>query len=316
MKKLLSKIIVFCLVILFAKFETIAQITISNSYLLPQVKKGTTYIAMKDPNSPLAAAYVDAAIKNWTFSKVKCIQYKEVEQHISPNASFITIGGTMTSSDNPNANFETRVFLELWTTNGKFTYDPKKRRHFNHEDKIVLATYELFPDHLTQVNPSLLYKIDYDASGHLKNWSDGIYGNILQMICSSLALEKERTYKEEFQNIGLLKNLSNTTLYIPEYALIKYSKNSGDESKKQDEKELLADYPFPYKILSTQELNDKINNTESPIFYLLLIRSGNDRIVTISNSKNGEIIYSSFSGSSPCLKSSDLKSIAKTITKE
>ncbi|WNM19770.1 hypothetical protein [Flavobacterium capsici] len=315
MKPFRFKQLLLNLLALAAMATTSAQISISNTDELAKIKDGTTYIAMKDPASPKAAAFVAAAKKYWTFSKIECIAYKEVEQHIQPNASFITIGGKMSSSNSPTANTETRVFLELWTTNGKYTYDSKKRRHFNQADKISLATFELFPDYLTQANPSSLYRIDYDASGHLKNWGDGVFGNMLQMLCTSLTVGQVREYKEEFMDTNEVKALASTTLYLPDYVLTKFSKNSGDESKKYEEKELLADYPFSYKVVSIEELNTKINTSDTNIYYLLLIKSGNDHFVTVTNSKTGLIVYSNFSGSGFNLKASDLKTLAKAAGK-
>jgi hypothetical protein len=140
-----------------------AQITITNTAEVAKIKQGTTYFAMKDPASPKAAAYVDAIKKAWTLSKVECIKYTDVEKNIAPNNSFVTIGANMTTSNSTLTSTETRIYLELWTTNGQYTYDPKKRRHFNQADKIVVATIELFADFYAQNNPSALYKIDYDA---------------------------------------------------------------------------------------------------------------------------------------------------------
>ena len=316
MRLFYNNFITFCVVSLLGIFTVSAQVSITNTSLLSKVKEGTTYIAMKDPKSPKAAAYVAAANKFWTFSKVACIAYKEVEQHIQPNASFITISGSISSSNNSSANTETRVFLELWTTNGKYTYDPKKRRHFNQEDKISIATIELFPDYNTQANPNWLYSLDYDASGHLKNWGDGIYSNMLQMLCTALTIGQERQYKEEFIDAKQVNALSSTSLYLPNYVLTKFLKNSGDESNKYEEKELMKDYPFSYKIVSIEELNTKIINSDTNIYYLLLIKTGNERFVTVTNSITGTIIYSSFSSSSTSLKSSDLKLLAKTISKQ
>ena len=305
----------FILIAFFTVSKNSAKVSITNIDQLSKIKDGTTFIAMKNPNAPAAIAFVTAAEKYWTFSRIKCISYKEVEQNITPDASFITIGGSMSDSNSASANTETRVYLEFWTTNGNFKYDPKKRRHFEQEDKISLATMELFPDYLTQANPSLLYKSDYDASGHLKNWSDGMFGNMLQMLCTSLSKAQIRQYKEEYNEQNLVNSLSSTTLYLPEYVLTKFSKNSGDESNKQEEKELMKDYPYSYKIVSTDELNNAINNPEISIYYLLLIKSGNNRFITITNSKTGLIIYSNYSAGSSSLKPSDLKSLAKSISK-
>lgn len=316
MKTFRYKVLLYSAFSLVVNYKSTAQISIANTDQLAKIKDGTTYLAMKDPKAPKAAAFVAAAEKYWTFSKIKCISYKEVEQNITPTSSFITIGGSMSDSNSASANSETRVYLEFWTTNGNFKYDPKKRRHFDQADKISLATMELFPDFLTQSNPSLLYKMEYDANGHLKNWSDAIFGNMLQMLCTSLTKAQNRQYKEEYNDQSLVNTLSSTTLYLPKYVLTKFSKNAGEESNKQDEKELMKDYPYSYKVVTTEELNTLINDPEATVYYLLLIKSGNNRFITITNSKTGLIIYSNYSGGSTSLKPSDLKSLAKSISKQ
>src|SRR6476620_5782432 len=113
------------------------QIAISNTNAIANLKNGTTFFAMKDPASPKAAAFVEAIKKTWIINKVECIKYTDVEKNIAPNNSFVTVTANMMSS-NASANSDTHVYLELWTTNGKFTYDAKKRKHFNQEDKIAI----------------------------------------------------------------------------------------------------------------------------------------------------------------------------------
>jgi len=267
---------------------------------------------MKDPAAPKAAAFVETIRKNWSFSKVECIKYTDVEKNIAPNNSFITIGAKMTSS-NSTALSETDFQLELWTTNGKFVYDPKKRKHFNPEDKILIASIQLFPDFFLQNNPSSAYKTDYDSSGHLKNWGPGILGNYIQQLISLLNKAETREAKIDFLNKNELSNIS--TLYIPDYVLTKFSKNSDDESKKLDPKEVSEGTALNCKILTSDELNTKILTEDGAFYYLLLIKTNNGKWVTVTNSQTGEIIYSA-SGSSANFKPGDLKDLQKAIQKK
>jgi hypothetical protein len=299
-----QSILLFALAIL--PFLGFSQIAISNTSEIEKIKTGTTFFAMKDPASPKAAAYVDVIKKNWSLSKVECIKYTDVEKNIAPNNSFVTIGANMISS---NSSTETDFNLELWTTDGKFVYDPKKRKHFNQEEKIVIASVALFPDFTTQNNPSTVYKMDYDAAGHLKNWSAAILGNYIQQITALLNKAETREAKTEFSNKAELGKMG--TLYIPDYVLTKFSKNDGDENKKQDEKEITDGVGLTCKFLTTQELGAKITTSETPFYYLLFIKTNTSRYVTVTNSKTGEIIYSAFSGGSGNFKSGDLKAIAK-----
>ncbi|MEO5776866.1 MAG: hypothetical protein ABIQ27_08170 [Flavobacterium sp.] len=311
--KLKTSLLYFIIIILPA--ISFSQIAITNTAEIAKIKAGNTFFAMKDPASPKAAAYVEAIKKTWTLSKVECIKYTDVEKNIAPNNSFVTIGANMTSSNSTMESTETRIYLELWTTNGNYTYDPKKRKHFNQADKISLATIELFADFTAQNYPSSLYKMDYDASGHLENWSSNIIANYIQQL--TMLLNKGETreiktafYKDEF------KKLSSETLFIPDYVMTKFSKNADDKTKKYEVKEIFDGFNLNYKLLSLEELNEKILNNPTPFYYLLFIKTINEKFVTVTNSKTGEIIYSQYSNSPSNFKSNDLKDLQKALQKK
>lgn len=222
----------------------------------------------------------------------------------------------MTSSNSTMENTESHIYLELWTTNGTYTYDPKKRKHFNQADKISIATIELFADFTAQNYPSSLYKMDYDASGHLENWNAGIVANYIQQLTTLLNKGETREAKTNFYNKEELKKLTSETLFVPDYILIKFSKTSDDESKKYETKELFDGYNLKYKLLTSEELSDTILNNRTPIYYLLFIKTNNEKFVTVTNSVTGEIIYSEYSGSPSNFKSSDMKELQKAIQKK
>lgn len=292
-----------------------SQITISNAGEIDKIKIGTTFFAMKDPASLKAAAYIEAIQKNWSLSKVAFIKYTDVEKNIAPNNSFVTIGAKMTSSSSSEVT-ETNFSLEFWTTDGTFILDPKKRKHFNQDNKILLATVELFSDNTSQNNPSSLYKMDYDANGHLKNWSASILGNYIQQVVTLLNKAEIREAKTEYLNKIELNKLNSQTLFIPDYVLTKFSKTSDDESKKYSEKELTEGCSLSCKFMSTEELNNKIVTEISAFYYLLLIKTNTNKCITVTNSITGEIIYSSYSNSSSNFKASDLKDLQKVIQKK
>jgi hypothetical protein len=312
--KLKTSFLHFILIILPA--ISFGQIAITNVSEIAKIKNGTTFFAMSNPASPKAATYVEAIKKNWTLSKVECIKYTEVEKNIAPNNSFVTITANMTSSNSTMASTETHIYLELWTTNGKYTYDPKKRKHFNQADKISLATIELFADFTAQNYPSSLYKMDYGADGHLENWSAGILANYIQQMTILLNKGEIREAKTVFYNKEELKKLTSETLFLPDYVMTKFSKNADDESKKFETKEIFDGYNLTYKLLSLEELNDKIVNNPTPFYYLLFIKTKDEKFVTVTNSKTGEIIYTEYSGSPSNFKSSDLKELQKAVQKK
>jgi hypothetical protein len=295
---------------------TFSQITLTNTAEIAKIKQGTTYFAMKDPASPAATAYVAAIKKAWSLSKVECIKYTEVEKNIAPNNSFVTLGANMTTSNSTLAATETRMYLELWTTNGKFTYDPKKRRHFNQADKIVVGTIELFADFYAQNNPSAMYKMEYEAAGHFKNWGTGVLSNYLQQLCALLEKGNECTAKTEIANTAELQKMAGSTLFVPDYVLTKFGKNSDDESKKYPEKEIFEGYTLAYQILSTAELNEKIVNSTAPFYYLLYVKTPSEKFVTVTNAQTGEIIYLGYTAAAANFKSADIKALQKMSAKK
>ncbi|MDI9256230.1 hypothetical protein [Flavobacterium sedimenticola] len=307
---------ILLLLVLGLPLASLSQITLTNTAEVTKIKQGTTYFAMKDPASPAAAGYVAAIKKAWSLSKVECIKYTEVEKNIAPNNSFVTLGANMTTSNSTLAATETRMYLELWTTNGKYTYDPKKRRHFNQADKIVVATIELFADYYAQNNPSAMYKTDYDAAGHFKNWGAGILSNYLQQLCTLLEKGNECIAKTEIANTNELQKMAGSTLFVPDYVLTKFNKNSDDESKKYTEKEIFDGITLAYKVLSAAELNNKIINQTTPFYYLLFIKTPTEKFVTVTQSQTGEIIYLAYSGSAANFKNGDLKELQKAAQKK
>lgn len=310
-----------CLLVFFITIHSgFSQIVLSNVGEIAKIKSGTLFVAMKDPNSVIDKEYAALFLKNWTFSKVECIKYSEVEKNIAPNNSFLTIGAAASGVESvagSNADFsKTNVFLELWTTNGKFVYNPAKRRHFNLNDKIQIARIEMFTDYVVAANPSMLYKTDYDGKGHIKNWGTGIVTNYIQTLVAYLNNGKEHNLTTEIANREELKKLAVETLFVPNYVLTKFSKSSADETKQSDEKEIFEDYKLNYKILTTSDLNRKILEDKTPFYYLLFIKSGNDKFINVVNSISGEIIYAKGTSQSYNLKSSDLKELQKAIQKK
>jgi hypothetical protein len=309
--------------VVFLNFAVIAllpiisysQISITNTAEIEKIKSGTTFFAMKDPASPKAISYVEAIKKHWTFNKVECIKYTDVEKNIAPNNSFVTITANMSSS-NANDITDSYIYLEFWTTNGKFVYDAKKRKHFNQEDKISIATIDLFADAYAQNNPSSLYKMDYDMGGHFKNWGVGIFSNYIQRLTLLLGKSERLDAAVEYTNLKEYNNLASSTLYIPDYVLTKFSKNSDDESKKYEEKEIFKEISLSYKLLPMEELNEKILSDKDGFYYLLFVKNTQGRYIVITNSQTGEIAFSTFDHSSANFKAGDLKGIQNSFKKK
>lgn len=303
-----------------------AQIAFENIEDLERVKSGITYIAMKDPESPEAQAFIEVYKEHWTLSKFEFIKYSEIDKHLTPEASFFSIGGfatksqfrTMTSNGviRDGISFEhTHLFLELWTIDEKvFNKGRRKKvRRIKDDDRIRIARIELFTDFLTLSQPENIYNTSYDGAEHIRNWGPGILKNQLQALNHYASIGEEKDlYEETFKEEAVLE-LANEVLYIPDYTLIKFNSFTGDESKLHDEEELFEDYEPEYKLIDTEALNAKILESDTAFFYLIYIKSSTDKFISVINSKTGEIIYSIYTPVSYNIKSRDFRNLSRDI---
>jgi len=313
----------FVCVLAFA-FHAKSQISISHVAEIAKIKNGTTYIAMKDPNSEKVKAYVDAIKNSWTISKIQFIKYTDIEKYLSPENSFLTIGGYETNTQfiklysngtqRNGINFSnTHIYLELWTGEEKYFKSTKKNKEFGNDDKVQVARIELFTDFPTLSYPDFLYQTDYDADGHIRNWGPGILKNYIQSLMSYLNKGENHGLYAGIYNQTELNNLNKEVLYVPDYVMTKFNKFTGDESKKHDEMDVFDGFELKYKLLSTEALNQKILTDKTRFYYLIYIKSSTDKYVSVINSLTGEIVYSTYTPVSYNIKSGDLESIQRKI---
>lgn len=307
-----------------SSINSYAQIAISNVNQIAKIKKGITYIVMKDPTSEKAKEFIDVYKNTWTFSKIEFIKYSEVTKYLSPDNAFLTIGGYVTnasftklysngSSKNGINYSNTHLYLELWTCNEEFFLKKKEKSKFSTYDKIQVARIELFTDFVTLQDPDNIYQADYDGDGHIRNWGPGILKNYIQTLSAFLNIGLDRKLYTRINNIEEMKRLKTETLYVPEYTLNKFNKFTGDESQKHTEKDLFSLYKNNYKIVSISELNQKILTDTKGFYYLIYIKSSTDKFVTVINSLTGELIYSTYSPMSYNISSNDIKAINDNI---
>lgn len=302
-----------------------AQFEIANSEYIDDLKNGTTYITMKDTGSVKSAEYKALFRKYWTFSKFKFINYTDISDYIAKGNSFLSIGGYETTtqfttlySDGRSKNgidySNTHIYMEFWTVSNKFF--EKNKKEVSDKDRVRVGRIELFTDFFTLNEPKNIYKTDYDGDGHIRNWGPGFVKNYVLLLNNLLAAKTERKLYDTSSDPKKLKELKTQTLYVPDYVLIKFNKFTGDETKRNEEKEIFGDYKYKYKMMSGEELNNAIlSSDEHPFYYLIYIKSSTDKYITVMNSKTGEFIYTDYVPVSYNITSKDLKSLSDAIGK-
>lgn len=322
--KFLSPTLLFCLL----AYSTWAQIAITDITKIPHLKNNVTYIVMQDTGSASAQPYKEIYRRHWTCSKIEFIEYKDILNYVSPDATFFSIGGYTTTSTfvhmtasggsrNGLSYSNTHLYLELWCCNPKVLEKWKNRKKKKDElpdnVKHMIGRVELYTDFPTLEYPENIYQSDNDGDGHIRNWGPGYLKNDLQQLMALLEKEKEHSLFEGFKDAKQLKNLKKDTLYVPEYVLIKFNKFTGDESKRHEVEDLFGEYKFPYRLIGNEALNDKILNSTQPFYYLEYVKSSTDKYVSIINSQTGELVFSNYVPISYNLKDKDVERLTDEI---
>ncbi|UPT70283.1 MAG: hypothetical protein M0D53_14445 [Flavobacterium sp. JAD_PAG50586_2] len=278
-------------------------------------KKRSLYVALGDKDAAASKPYIDMIKNSWTNSEVQFINYDDIEKHTAEHALFLWIDiTTSTSSTNPTAGAgqskgltwsNTYYFLTLWQPvtgkKGKFEVDP-------------ITRISIFTDYASIQNPSLTFNSDYSKEGHIRNWSVGILKNYIQTI---LMIMDGKAFKlKDYRDKPELDKLKTETLYIPDYTFINFDKWTGDETKRFEVTDLMKDYEFQYKVVTSEELSQKILNEQNPIYYFLYVKNSTTKYISVINSQTGKIVYAygDMEGNYN-IKPSDLKDLSKAIKK-
>ncbi|WP_412985112.1 hypothetical protein [Pontimicrobium sp. IMCC45349] len=125
------------------------------------------------------------------------------------------------------------------------------------------------------------------------NYKPGFLKNYFQKVNNQLKLGEEYwMYDNDY--LPELKKLANTTLYIPNYHLIKYNAWRGKDKKDKDSFEkVFEDYKYNYEFLDQDEMDRRILAGEE-FYYLRYVRVNSQKFIHIVNSKTGEVIYRNY----------------------
>lgn len=287
-----------------------AQIQISGTEKIPDLKNGTTYVVMKDPTSDAAQQYIEIFKKYWTISKVDFIKPSQILSYTAKNNFFLSIG--VFTSNTGASNSHVHMYLGLWTCKDGYL-ESKTKKKLSWDNTIHLAKVELVSDYFELGGPNGVPKYDYYGGGHIKNWGPGILKNYLQEIILLLEAGTDRSIFAAYNDDAQLNLLKKQTLYVPEYVMIKTGMIAGAPEKRSSDKEIFSGYKYPYKLITTDELNQKILNDTIPFYYLVYVMDDPDKFVTIFNSETGEMVYTVYSPVSYKFKKEDMLRIYETI---
>jgi hypothetical protein len=299
------KQLAYCVLItVFLTLKTSAQLAISNLELLDELKATTTLVFMPASDTVKHQIYRELMEEHWKLTPMKFLSYSQyTEYKYKKGYSYMLFGDDFI---NDGTSFSSYVYFELWHWHAdKDNWD--KRR------KVQLARMELYPDPETTFDPDLIYDYRYSTEGHIFNWSPGMFKNYMQLISRDISKGITRTAAKAETLVEELKLLKDQTLYIPEYTFEQHNSNQKSLGF-TPAAEMMADYPYKYKVVKNDELSKMISESEGKIYYLLFVRSNSDKYLAVMEGHDGNIVYHRHTPQSINVKRSDIKKLAKVIS--
>ena len=143
--------------------------------------------------------------------------------------------------------------------------------------------------------------------GIFYNWTPILMKAQLEAVSSNLKKYSRPSLIEEVKNKNLSQMLSNDTLYVPKSLLIDFAAFSGKEKDKEDN--IFQKYNYKYRICTDSELFDIFETQKRGRFLFEYVKSVTDKLVTIYDLKEKNIVYRKYTTASYNLKSSDIEKI-------
>lgn len=307
-----------------------AQVEVSEKHALDKIQNGNTHVVVKRLPFSRSDEFIEVIKKYWTLTKgVDFITADNLDANLIAGDSYISLEQLTAVSS--NGNWTTFLYLNLWMPNKKAL----KNKKINAYREDGLARIMLTPDdiaffagrasstggHGTMGSGFLETKdmaFDFDGSGYIYQWNPALLKNYLILLSAKLSTGNKESFKDDVTVKPQLELLRNQKLYCLGDNLKRKNFMTGRTNGSGDIKEVFEDYKFPYQSITGQELEKKIFNDTEPFYYLLLTKvAANIKIISVVNSKTGEVIYSRYSThfAATNLNSGDLKDLYKAINK-
>lgn len=258
--------------------------------------------------------------KAWTVTPFKVITESEfnINNYLEGNYSFATYhtyGITfsrqkedLTSSNNA---FYNDQFLFFLINKDKYKNIREQRIKENNFDiisfpRIFVSSFLLSSNRFLPIkNPKSVETTEKNKNKYYyfndfmyDNKAGFLYNNI-QNMNNHITKEIKVSFFSEPEVSNQISKLKTDSLYIPFDLYCLYTFKNLREKNKNNFEKFKDDYDFPYNVLSSEDISNKIVNGEE-FYYLRFNLIETEKLVQVVNSKTGEVIYSRrFSGMGP-----------------
>lgn len=324
MKRILTTFVFLCL-----GYCSYAQISAAK-YSLPATS--TVYIVMPDTTSATSKSYMAVYKKYWTFSKYSFVTAEEKKNLRKPGNLFFGFNAFKRKDYNQQSHRVELIYMQVFLNLYEYVKEETKKGDQEYREEGIVSfkmpvSNRDFYDELLNADffyggAYVLDTVSYDASGAFHLWGPGLLKNYIQKLAIQVSrkapVNESNRDLSPIDDVEAVHKLKEMTLYVPDYCLVDYKRVGFNKIKeeKKDEAELFEKYKYEHEVISTEELNKKILESESDFYYLVYTNDNPRKYINVVNGKTGQIIYAEFSTPSYEFKSADLKDLMKAIDKE
>ena len=320
MKKTL---LMFGLIMATSFFTTLkAQISVGRDKVgsLEKFKKGEYDIIKSKTsifvNDDFTIDEMETILKQvWTINPYKVISREEFEKNAS---KYVTESNAIWKM---NALLKTKTSQKGFTSEYLYVYyeyfyptDIKeKKKKLDYDTNEIAA---IFMGGNTDAMWEMVRKVKFgDLQEDLYNYQLGYVKNYLQYVNDLLVNQGTSWAYDTDYDKAKVKELATKTIYVPEYLKTKSIWGYKDKDRLNPD-ELFEKYPYKYEWISDEVLNKKILSGGSEDFYYVFYTKVNSqKMVTVTNGKNGDVIYKDYQTMSYQLKPKDLGELADAVKK-
>ena len=285
---------------------------------LDSFKITTTLFTLQYNDYEELEKFNEAIKKVWTITPFKIIKPNEIAKYDANSSSY-----SLFYFDAYSEVIDTTTNVNVIYTLKLITPSNKSKQ----KEERILGTINLYPDVYTNLlvremggkmssrrgpKSNLLNQL-YNSS-KFYNWSPGLLSGYLKQINDGLISDKSQYLDFQFYNKIRLPQLAEETLYIPEYIRRLFSTNrAAGKVINYDPGTTQETYTYKLKFLLYSELDSLILNRSTPIKYLVYTQRSNDKIISVYDSRDNQIIYQRLVPQSSSFEMSDLLEIKKVI---
>ncbi len=284
-----------------------------------ELRSSTTIFVYRSIDTPYLEALMDTLDQVWTLSPIEFVPYAEFRgKEYGDEYSFLELSYSCIHG------LERPQYLDAWDWDvdiNQFQYFSLKLWKWKKKKAIHYANFRLFPPDLARnregyryidpCNESAVYSFLYQEAD-IYNWSPGYLKMCLKYADHQLNHLFERDSLDQ-PAPNQLAALRRDTLFIPEYCLEKVGRHLRVEYEPQNPKKLMSPYPHPFKVISREELSDKLFHATQPVYFLDYMIYNNRRTVSVLNGLNGDALYYDSDDGSLNLAKGDIRRLARKI---